>query len=461
MEFSLREAFSGLIAYTLLFARSPAEQQRSFEEVRQKTLALLKDQQDAIRQHQIPSADYDNARFAVVAWVDEVIVRCTRESNLALCSRWGQEPLQKRIYDRTTGGDEFFRRLDQLRQAQAEHPTMPQKEVHEIYYLCLCLGFRGRYTQSAQDWELDDLRRQSAKFLPTPLADLYDFEKEEAKISPELYGIQTTVATRPRRLLTTRRMMALSGALAAVSLLALVAISVVFIRQLLRQIALQTGEVQRTLETFPCSDLRADRKKGVFQITGRFASPEQKQAVQTALDGIPGVKTKFDDPPRIVRWPFCEVMGLLAGYQRPEGNGGVHFRRGCDSTYYPNNDFSMELLAPKGSTVYVDYYGADHQTVVHLDSEPVAAAPPGSAQSGEQLLRSPSKKHPRQIKANPEVGEEMVAAIAGPPQLFNPPRPGVDSAKSYLAALRQSLHAGDASQEAATFCSVFTKLGKP
>lgn len=48
--------------------------------------------------------------------------------------------LQTRYTNRTTGGSDFFRILDGLREAEGQ-----PRFVFEVYYFCLASGFRGRY----------------------------------------------------------------------------------------------------------------------------------------------------------------------------------------------------------------------------------------------------------------------------------------------------------------------------
>jgi len=101
-------------------------------------------------------AGFDNekinqAKFALVAFLDETII----------CSEWDQksewlaEPLQLKWFSTFNAGEEFFINMRTLQQR-----TTANKEVLEIYFLCLVLGFKGKYQlQSPENLRrvIDDL----------------------------------------------------------------------------------------------------------------------------------------------------------------------------------------------------------------------------------------------------------------------------------------------------------------
>jgi type VI secretion system protein ImpK len=51
---------------------------------------------------------------------------------------WGQEPLQVQYFGQFLAGEEFFHRLDALLGGS-------NLEVLDVYFTCLCAGFRGMY----------------------------------------------------------------------------------------------------------------------------------------------------------------------------------------------------------------------------------------------------------------------------------------------------------------------------
>lgn len=82
------------------------------------------------------------ARFGIVAFLDETVLN----SGLDVFSSWARKPLQEELFGVHVAGEIFFQNLDRLlRQPDSEHLA----ELLEVYYLCLLLGFGGRYSRSS------------------------------------------------------------------------------------------------------------------------------------------------------------------------------------------------------------------------------------------------------------------------------------------------------------------------
>ena len=82
--------------------------------------------------------DVRRATFAVVAYVDESVLN----SRNPAFSDWARMPLQEEFYGGHVGGELFFRDL----QSVLERPDSRQTaDLLEVYYLCMLLGYRGRY----------------------------------------------------------------------------------------------------------------------------------------------------------------------------------------------------------------------------------------------------------------------------------------------------------------------------
>jgi len=98
------------------------------------------------REHGYAEADVETALFAVAAWADESLLAL--EWNGAL--EWQRHLLQKRYFNTANAGIAFFTRLEQLDQQQ--------NQVREIYFLCLAMGFVGRYGYEGNRAALDELK---------------------------------------------------------------------------------------------------------------------------------------------------------------------------------------------------------------------------------------------------------------------------------------------------------------
>ena len=81
-------------------------------------------------------------KFALAAYVDETVLT----TNFPLREEWEKFPLQLEYFGEHLAGVKFFERLDELlKQVEAE------AEVVEVYYLCLLLGFKGKYKVYMED----------------------------------------------------------------------------------------------------------------------------------------------------------------------------------------------------------------------------------------------------------------------------------------------------------------------
>jgi type VI secretion system protein ImpK len=81
-------------------------------------------------------------KFALAAFVDETVL----STNLALREEWEKFPLQLEYFGEQLAGVKFFDRLDEL----LKH-VETEADVLEVYYVCLLLGFKGKYKVYMED----------------------------------------------------------------------------------------------------------------------------------------------------------------------------------------------------------------------------------------------------------------------------------------------------------------------
>ncbi|MBD3299035.1 MAG: hypothetical protein GF341_10295 [candidate division Zixibacteria bacterium] len=93
------------------------------------------------------SEDIRAARFALVAFVDETIAK----SDWFGKQEWSNRPLALEYFQTNNAGDEFYDELDKIR----SRPDL-KTDLLELYYLCLALGFEGKYAL-ADPRQLQDL----------------------------------------------------------------------------------------------------------------------------------------------------------------------------------------------------------------------------------------------------------------------------------------------------------------
>ena len=84
-------------------------------------------------------AELQLARFAVVAFLDESILN----SRNPVFADWPRKPLQEELFGTHMAGEVFFQNLEKL---ITRNDSNDLADVLEVYYLCLLLGFGGRYS---------------------------------------------------------------------------------------------------------------------------------------------------------------------------------------------------------------------------------------------------------------------------------------------------------------------------
>jgi type VI secretion system protein ImpK len=86
--------------------------------------------------------DLQEANFAVVAFLDETIL-----TNDACAPEWARKSLGEELFGQRSAGELFFKRLETLR---ANRDSQSLAEVLEVYYLCLLLGYEGKFAGGAK-----------------------------------------------------------------------------------------------------------------------------------------------------------------------------------------------------------------------------------------------------------------------------------------------------------------------
>jgi len=124
---------------------------------------------------------YEQARFAIVAYIDEVLLSCGWQE----AQQWNANQLQKSYYDTARAGDEFFSRLGELTLIDPA-----DRDVREVYYYCLALGFSGRYFSPGDRSKLDSLRLENFELLSQ--GQKLPWTDDRAILTPEAYPPNST-----------------------------------------------------------------------------------------------------------------------------------------------------------------------------------------------------------------------------------------------------------------------------
>jgi type VI secretion system protein ImpK len=102
--------------------------------------SLFREFEDRAQRANLPLAMVQLAKYALVAFVDQQVLT----SELTIKDAWLENPLQMRYFDSSTAGEDFYNKLDELR--QGNEPG--RLEALEVFYLCLALGFSGKFSDT-------------------------------------------------------------------------------------------------------------------------------------------------------------------------------------------------------------------------------------------------------------------------------------------------------------------------
>ena len=142
----LIEAYSNLFAYICHLRQTLTVNPPNPEDARSRIGNLLAAGDQKAQAMGIPSVDINQARFALCALIDELLMNLSWPGQ----NFWKRSLLQTQYFQTTNAGEEFFSNLNALH--------LEQMWVREIYYLCLCMGFKGRYCKPGDEAVLARLR---------------------------------------------------------------------------------------------------------------------------------------------------------------------------------------------------------------------------------------------------------------------------------------------------------------
>jgi type VI secretion system protein ImpK len=179
------DCFIELLAYVAYFLKTVKTRQPAFEQVRADIERLVSQADTCLQEKGIPKEENDHARFAIFAWIDEVILSSPWNEK----EKWQGQQLQRTYFQTADAGEVFFERLNML----GPH----QNHVREVYYLCLAMGFTGRYIHEGDDFLLDQLKTSNLKVLMGSSMGLPALDK--GQLFAEAYPRQTKEETPEQR----------------------------------------------------------------------------------------------------------------------------------------------------------------------------------------------------------------------------------------------------------------------
>jgi type VI secretion system protein ImpK len=131
-------------------------------ELRQRVTDILERMVGSARAAGISEPDIAEARYALVAFIDEQILKSSWHGR----GEWMNQPLQLIFYREFAAGENFFARMRALLNQGGRETAL------QVYYLCLALGFRGAYGVSGDPGALETFtnaaQQQLLRRLPSP-----------------------------------------------------------------------------------------------------------------------------------------------------------------------------------------------------------------------------------------------------------------------------------------------------
>jgi len=374
-------------------------------------------------------ADVEEALFAVVAWLDEVIAKHP--------AHWDAgNPLQVEFFDTRNAGNEFFSHLHSL--------GAEQDEVREVYYVAMCLGFVGQYYFEAGDTgELGKVKEMQVRHLPSAPAALHTLAQE--KITAQPYEVRDPDGLRlPSRL---PEKIAKGGVTLAIAGVAGILSYYLLAARTEEPAGPDMQAVTRLLAAYPCHDfdVAIAEDTGLVQVRGHVKSVSDRDKLKQELSSLEGGEKVVVEVETLAD-PFCEVVGVVAPLRRNNEAGGgalsVATRSGSERLM-EDDIISFDATVPKQEhCLYVDYLVADGASVVHLF--PSAPGDKACGQSSQTVAIGDPKPGVVPWKVTPPFGREMVIAISSPKPLFADRSDGIESPAAYVSTLRELVNRGDA-----------------
>src|SRR5580700_9838561 len=133
LALGFQEVFTAIVR--LRYNRQAVSDAESFRAQMKQALRVA--EQEA-RSRGCNAEDVKQVIFAVVAFLDESVLT----SRNPVFVNWPRRPLQAELFGHQVAGEMFYQELQKTLNRNDSQETA---DLLEVYYLCLLLGFKGRY----------------------------------------------------------------------------------------------------------------------------------------------------------------------------------------------------------------------------------------------------------------------------------------------------------------------------
>jgi len=148
------DCFTDVILYARKLSRGDIVVEQA-EDARTELKTLFEKAKALSDNNEFSVTMHADAVFPVVAFVDELFL-C---SDWLFKKDWQSEPLQRFYFNTTNAGAEFYERLSVL------NKFGPDRDVREVYALCMGLGFRGKFFSGEDRQKYEDIKAFNLSFL--------------------------------------------------------------------------------------------------------------------------------------------------------------------------------------------------------------------------------------------------------------------------------------------------------
>ncbi len=157
--------FAGPVFDLILRVKSGAVEPSN--KLRPKIAQMLEDFEKRAERYRINHKLVRVSKFALAAFVDETVLT----NNFPLKDEWEKNPLQLEYFGEQLAGNKFFEKLESMLE-QIDQTA----DAVEIYYVCMLLGFKGKYAVYEQEKLVLTLQNtanalvKAGKIVPTELS---------------------------------------------------------------------------------------------------------------------------------------------------------------------------------------------------------------------------------------------------------------------------------------------------
>jgi type VI secretion system protein ImpK len=173
----LIDCFVDIMVYVSYLVKPDGGKQIAFEKAKADINRLIKESDRFLDNEAVLRSDYDLARFGVFAWVDEAVMSSSWEGR----HQWQKELLQRQYYNTVDAGELFFDRLNSV--------GLHQRDVREVYYICLAMGFTGQFCNAGDEILLEGLKNENLKILTGSSVGVPSIDNRE--LFPEAYPMES------------------------------------------------------------------------------------------------------------------------------------------------------------------------------------------------------------------------------------------------------------------------------